>query len=201
MRYLWVDSGNDPDLAKAVKHSIDGLFWDMFDPRLDEAYLQKYLLTGYRVGVYMASNWGQFKDLAPSQVANLVYTRVKKIAGKSFGPDFPKVQFDMEEHDPIKILNTLKEWRRLAPKHSTSWTLESFQGGWMSDEFVKAILGLKIRVVPQAYTGDMQDFAEDQVLRDLLRRGFPEASISLFYDAADVPLGWNGFAFTQGRLP
>jgi hypothetical protein len=201
VKYLWVDSGNDPDLAKCVKHGIDGLFFDMFDTRLSENYLKTYVESGYKVGIYMASNWSQFNLLLPSEIANAVFTRAKKIGGKSFGPDFPKVQFDMEEKNPVRILNTLKEWRILAPKHSTSWTMECFQGGWMSDEFVKGILSTKVRIVPQAYTGDMRDFAEDMVLRDLLRRGFPENIISLFYDAADVPLGWSGFAFTQGRLP
>jgi hypothetical protein len=79
--------------------------------------------------------------------------------------------------------------------------MESMQGGWMDDEMVAAVLKARIRVVPQAYTGDMRPIAQDAALRDLLRRGFPETSISLFYDAAALPLDWDGFAFTMGRLP
>jgi hypothetical protein len=47
----------------------------------------------------------------------------------------------------------------------------------------------------------MSPRAEDQVLRNLTRRGFPETSVSLFYDAAALPRDWDGFAFTAGRLP
>jgi hypothetical protein len=37
--------------------------------------------------------------------------------------------------------------------------------------------------------------------RDLTKRGFLDAIITPFYDAAKLPEYWNGFAFTQGRLP
>lgn len=201
MRFVWVDTGNDPDFAKAQKHKIDGFFFDMFDPRVTEGYLQNLVNQGYKVGVYMASNWSQF-DSAPDgkAIAAIVNKWVRQIAGKSLAASFPKVQIDMEEHDPVLIGDTIKELRRLLPKQDISWTMEPFQGGWMSPEFVALVVKSKVRVVPQAYFGDMTDVAEDMVLRDLLKAGFPEALVTLFYDAFELPAGWNGYAFIQGRL-
>lgn len=71
----------------------------------------------------------------------------------------------------------------------------------MSDDFVRTILDLKVRVVPQSFVSNMNRRESDQVLRDLTRRGFPESSVSLFYDAANLGSDWDGFAFTMGRLP
>jgi hypothetical protein len=47
----------------------------------------------------------------------------------------------------------------------------------------------------------MERRESDMVLRDLTKRGFPESSVSMFYDAAQLGVGWDGYAFTQGRLP
>ena len=202
MRALWVDSGNDPDFAKVVAHDIDGLYFDLFDPRITQTYLQVLVDQGYKVGVYMASNWEEFVGKTPDEVAGIVAKRVREIAGAKKPPtSFPKVQFDLEEHNEDFVADVLEAWRALLPYQDTSWTMEGFQGGWMSDSFVKRVLACKVRVVPQAYMGNMNSTAEDMVLRDLLRRCFPENIVTLFYDAAHLPIGWNGFAFTQGRLP
>ena len=202
MRALWVDSGNDPDFGKAVANGIDTFYFAMFDPRVTKAYLENLVGQGYKVGVYMASNWEQFSGANGSGIASIVTNRVRQIAGtKKPAHDFPKVQFDLEEHDPEKIALCLERWRASLPYQDTSWTMEGFQGGWMTDDFVKRVLACRVRVVPQAYIGNMEESAADMVLRDLLRRGFPENVVSLFYDAKRLPVGWDGFAFTQGRLP
>lgn len=202
MKALWVDSGNDPDFAKVVANGIDSLYFDMFDPRVTKPYLQNLSDHGYKVGVYMAGNWPQFIGRSAIDVAGTVANRVREIAGtKKPTHEFPKVQFDLEQHDPAFILACLQAWRKTLPYQDTSWTMEGFQGGWMSSDFVSGILACRVRLVPQAYLGAMEETAADQVLRDLLRRGIPENVISLFYDAAKLPIGWDGFAFTQGRLP
>ena len=203
VRYLWVDSGNDPNWAKVEEHDIDGLFFDIFDPRVTSIYLANVKAKGYAVGVYMVTNWPQFQGKTPEQIAEIVSARVKEITGAGVTtPSFPKVQFDMEEHDPDKIIRVLRKWRELRPRQDTSWTMESFQGGWMSRDFVYEVVNLKIRVVPQYYKGNMDRVAQDVGLKDMLSAGFPYQLVTGFYDAADLPLfNWDGFAFTMGRLP
>jgi hypothetical protein len=198
VRALWVDAGNDPDWQKCTKYGMTALFLPLNDPIPDlRRRLSDIRVRGYAAGLYMAWNWPMFKGLSPAEVAILVDDFVLTVS-----PHAPiKVQFDIELHDPAYVRGVLETWRRLRPKVDTSWTLESFQGGWMPVAFVNAIIATRVRIVPQFYGGDMTPFAGDMALRDLLRRGFPENSVSGFYDAAALPVRWDGFAFSQGRLP
>lgn len=205
MRYLWVDSGTAPDYAKAGKHGIDGFYFDMLN--VSKAELQTVSAKGYQVGVYMASNWAPFVGKSGREIAELVNQLVKGLSWSQVNK--PKVQVDIEEHDPGKVIACLERLRELQPKRDLSWTLEPWQGGWMSSEFVARVLKCRVRVVPQFYMGpspaepwDMRPAAGDMVLRDLLKRGFPEQAVSGFYDALDVTSSsrWRGFAFTQQRL-
>lgn len=201
MRYTWVDFGNDPAWDVIAPHAINGLFFHLYDPRLNAGYLDGVRRRGPAVGIYAADSWGPIGDGSGAEAAREVDAQVRRIVPNAT-PAFPKVQLDLERHDPGWILDCLREWRRLRPKQDTSWTFEPMQGGWMDREtFVKPLLSLRVRLVPQTYGGSMQRFAEDVVLRDLTRRGVPEHVVSPFYDAAALPIGWDGYAFTQGRLP
>ena len=63
----------------------------------------------------------------------------------------------------------------------------------------------KIRVVPQCYWPDpvttLKPVDTLVVARDLTKMGLPDALITPFYDAGHLPVAWDGFAFTMGRLP
>ena len=39
------------------------------------------------------------------------------------------------------------------------------------------------------------------MIDNLVNQGFPRALVTPMYDAAALPDPWDGFAFTQGRLP
>lgn len=200
MKALWIDSGNDPDWAKVKAHKMTHLYFDLYDPRVRAPYLRDVKSRGYGVGVYVVSNW--------PQVAGDGKTFAEKVSAQlsivAPGPDvaaFPKVQLDIEQHDPVFILEALKRWRELRPKRDTSWTMESMQAGWMSPAFVTGVLACKVRIVPQYYLGDMSPVAQDVGLKDMLSAGFPASLVTGFYDAAALPAFWDGFAFTMGRLP
>lgn len=194
MRALWVDAKNDPDWIKC--RGMSALYFPVNDPQADlKRRLADSRSRGFAVGVYMAWNWPEFADKDPDDIAELMHSLCAPLGTV-------KVQFDIEAHDPALIELTLARWRALRPKTDTSWTLESFQGGWMTPEFVQRIIDLRVRVVPQFYVGNMEPIAQDVALKDLLMRGFPYTLVSGFYDAATLPLrGWDGFAFTMGRLP
>ena len=199
MRALWIDAGNDPDWAKIQSHGMSALYFPVSDPAPDvKRRLNDARGRGFAVGVYMAWNWPQFAGKSGTDMAEAMHLLCTSVS--PFGA--LKVQFDIEEHNPALIESCLTRWRALRPKQDTSWTLESFQGGWMTPDFVAKIIELRVRVVPQFYGGQMEPFAQDMALRDLTRRGFPEALVTGFYDAASLPLYmWDGFAFTMGRLP
>lgn len=226
MRIVWVDAGNNVDWGKVSRHRLTGAYFSLMNgdgSGLEEPdRLQGRLLSvrnnNLAAGVYMAWNWPIYAGLSGEQVADHVHEQITDTI-KYPKPSWPKVQFDIEAHDPDFILALLRRWRQLRPTQDTSWTMESFQGGWMSPAFVQEVLALKVRVVPQFYLGRManidlrdsnpaefwkqiseQQVAQDMALRDLTRRGFPENLVTGFHDGAALPARYDGFIFTQGRL-
>ena len=199
MRYAWIDSPDNPYWETLERHGIDGLFFDPRQPRVTKAYLEEIALRNKAVGIYIGHAWPELGTTPESFVTKAVEWATPLRKSNSF----PRVQWDLEQHDPEFILAVLKLWRQKFPwPQSTSWTLESFQGGWMDREaFVKPVLACRVRVVPQYFHGDMTPFAQDESMKDLMARGFPADIISGCYDAARLPDRWRGFAFTQGRLP
>ena len=212
MRYVWIDAGNDARGDLRQLYGIDGCFFDVREDRLNAAYLEGVKAKGYAVGVYVhVDGWEETKNLSARAAAEWMAAAVEHVVGSKRTASFPKVQFDIERHDPGFVLACLGRWRELMPKQDTSWTMEGGQGGWMGpvvkppakpSSFVQGIKALGIRLVPQLYNGDMTEVWDSLAYaRDLTRRGFENARVSPFYDAAHLPVGWAGFAFTQGRLP
>lgn len=195
-RFLWVDANNEGDWVKAQTHRFTGLFYAVTDPpAVLNAKLVQTRARGYAAGVYMAWNWPQFDGLDGASLAERMHTQCAPLTGPY------KVQFDIEEHDPDLIVACLERWRALNPRGDTSWTMESMQSGWMDSEFVKSVVDCKVRVVPQCYTGPMLPVCPRAACNRLEDIGFPRSIVSPFYDAAKLPLYWDGFAFAQGRLP
>lgn len=193
MRYIWTDAGDDPSWEVGDKHGINGYFAPLWDP-ITPQVLAEAGRRGHVRGVYLGHNWLPGKS--PAEIAAAVSAEYKRLNIPGL-----RVMFNLEEHDPEKIASVLEEWRNLHRYVSTSWTMEPMQGGWMFPEFVQRVLNTRVRVVPQTFTGSMQRFESDVVVRDIVRRGFPETIVSPFYDARQLGLGWDGYAFTMGRLP
>ena len=204
MRACWIDSGNDPDWVKVKAHEMTHLYFDLFDSRVRTSYLHNVTTRGYGVGVYVVTNWPQVAGQDGKTFAETVSKQLGVVVPAVLGDvaSFPKVQLDIEQHDPVFILEALKRWRELRPKRDTSWTFEGSQSGWMSPEFVAEVISRRVRLVPQLYNGAMTEVWDSLTeARELVAAGFPDGLISPFYDAAHLPVGWSGFAFTMGRLP
>lgn len=208
MRFVWIDAGNDADWEKLARHGCTGAFYALTDPPADlRRRLKATRERGLQAGLYSAWNWFPESDGDTAEhgrryaelTDELVREVLKGLAGVT--NSYPKVQLDNEEHSPDCILAMLRRHRELQPKRDTSWTFEGGQGGWMDNSFVAEVISHRVRVVPQSYHGNMLRVESDATLRDLLRRGFPENIISLFYDAAALGADWDGYAFTMGRLP
>lgn len=193
MRYLWVDAGNDPNFDLGDQHGIDGYFMPLFGERTTRDTLRQIREGGHAAGVYVGHGW--FPLLTAAQYATQVYAEYERVLVQGL-----RLQVNLEQHDPVYIIDVLERLRAKRSNLPLSWTLEGMQGGWAA-QIATDVVAARVRVVPQAYTGSMERMAEDAVLRDLLRAGYPESSVSLFYDAAALARGWQGYAFTQGRLP
>lgn len=200
MKAVWVDPGNDPHWERIARHGITRLYFPMSDPEADvRRRLQDVKNRGLIGGLYSAWNWQGYTG-SGADYAQATHEAVKRIAPNAT-PAWPKIQLDDETHDPDRITQMMVRWRQLRPQTDTSWTLESMQGGWMPAAFAESIVKLKFRVVPQCYTGNMETVDTLTAARDLTRRGIPDSLVTPFYDAARLPVGWDGFAFTMGRLP
>lgn len=197
MRFVWTDAGDDPSFDVGDRHGIDGYFMPLWDSLTTREFLVgEVQRRGHVAGVYVGAGW--HNAWSPAQYAQNIDREVARLNVPGL-----RVMFNLEEHNPERIARILEEWRNIRRRRytSTSWSPEGMQGGWMGDAFVQRVLACRVRVVPQAFIGDMTRRAEDMVLRDLVRRGFPEQIVSIFYDAAQLPLDWQGYAFRMGRLP
>lgn len=199
MKAVWIDAGNDPDYTKLQRYGIRWLYFPLSDPPADvRRRLEAAKGLGYTVGVYSAWNW--YGEPGGAEYARFTHDALRAVAPNATNSS-PKVMLDDERHEPETIAELLAEWRRLRRYTDTAWTLESMQGGWMPPAFVADVIAAHVRIVPQCYQGDMQPVDTLTAARDLTKRGFPDALISPFYDAKELPIGWDGFAFTMGRLP
>ena len=181
---------------------MTALFFSMQDPRVTQAYLMSVRAKGYTTGVYVAWNWPEYAGNDGAEFAQKVSDKLGTIVPVTSAQNFPKVQLNVELHDPLYIQDMVVRWRQLRKYRDTSWTMEPMQGGWMSPNMVNAVIAARVRVVPQMYWGNMQPALPYQrVIDDLTIRGFPAGLVTPMWDAARLPDPWDGFAFTQGRLP
>jgi len=195
MRAIWIDEGSDADYAKLRAHGmITSPYFSLRDPRVTRSYLDAVAAEGFTPGLFAAYNW--YPTLDGAGFAEKCDAELKRIGWLN-----PPLCADIETHDVVYILAFLKRWRELRPKRLTFWTLEGFQGGLFAPADVLAINAARVHVVPQHYTGDMRPLAADRIAIDLIARGFDILRLWGFYDAASLPGRWEGFAFTQGRLP
>lgn len=199
MRFVWTDAGDDPTWEIGDMHRIDGYFAPLFDA-ITPAVLDEAGDRGHVQGVYFGNNWRP--GVKCVEIVREVSAEYKRLAIPGL-----RVMFNWEQKDIEDIADGLEEWRRLRPKVATSWSPEGMQGGWMTPEFVARVLACRIRVVPQGFwgaAGTIQgDWAHDEVLRNLTRRGFPENIVSIFHDGKTFPekREAEGYVFTMGRLP
>jgi hypothetical protein len=210
VRNVYAVPNDDPSWDRLNRHGITGVYVAMEgDGLLSKEYLHEIRSRGFVAGLYQGHNWHPGESgVQAARRASAVFKAMTTGANAVPGV---RVQLNWEQHDQTYILQGLREWRRLHPKVNTSWSMEGMQGGWMGpvvgpntppSNFVQEIVNVhKVRWVPQTFIHDMSRQESDVVLRDLLRRGVPENVISMFYPAADLGIGWDGWAFTEGLLP
>ena len=201
MRTVWVNAGNDPDYEKLKSHGITLVQFDVRDPRLTVPYLDAVKAKGYEIGVYAVWNWDETKNLSGPEFATWTSEQLKRIKPADWA-SFGNVCLNIERYEPGYVLGALRQWRQHRSKVVTDYTLEGHKGGiftvaqWLE-------IGMRVRyVVPQCYNGAMTQVWDSYAMTlDLVSHGLPFSKIRPFYDAARLDHWWDGYAFTQGRLP
>lgn len=205
IRAVWVDEGNDANYAKLKAIGAVPCF-AIRDPRVDLAYLTMVKAKGFdSVGVYVVASWYK---LTAAKFATLVSSELTRIAPQT-PPGFPFVCVDMEGKTgtvkpglPDYQISFMRQWRKHRPDRVTDMTIEGHQGG-LYNEGAADWLGRQVRyMVPQCYNAAMTQVWDSFAMAlDLCTAGFKVEGIRPFYDAAHLPEWWDGYAFTQGRLP
>ncbi|HVE35388.1 MAG TPA: hypothetical protein VNC18_17615 [Gemmatimonadaceae bacterium] len=199
MRCVWVDAGSDDDPAKLKPLGAFPAF-DIREPRLTPVYLAARNVTYGAVGVYAVASW--WPNLGPREFATTVSRRLTQVAGPTSPASMPIVCLDIEDKPAEWYLDALRQWRRHRAERVTDVTLEGHKGGIFTAGQLLMLYGLVRYVVPQCYNGAMtQTWDSFAMALDLNEHGLPFPGIRPFYDAAHLPEWWDGYAFTQGRLP
>lgn len=193
LRALWVDENNDAELDRIKPFGFTRLYFSARDTRVTDVFLSYYVKKGYKVGIYRDALWDGYPE--PEKWADMLDADVKRL-----GNIAPRVLVDIERHDPGWVVKFLRRWRALQPTVPTAWTMEGYQGGWMVS-IKPDILKAHIRLVPQCYMGNMTPYNVNEVIQDLVKRGFAFSTISPMHSAQALPIGWSGFVFRQGLLP
>jgi hypothetical protein len=209
MRALWIDEGavvNWTTIAHyfpAFTAPRSRLYLSPRDPRTSFALLEEIRARGYDAGLYRATTWDA--ELDPAAWARLLSGNWSKLGGQD---RFLPVQANIEkEHGLDWVEAFLIAWRKLRPGLETSWALEGFQGGWI-ERIRLQVLESRVRLAPETYGGRMDDPAQQWdvwgTVKDLVDHGFPANRIDPFLDGRRLDptkRGWDGFVFTQARLP
>lgn len=205
MRAIWIDEGNDAPYAKLQANGITCPVYSLRDPRVTLDYLRMVQGKGFTPGVYVVAGW---YNLSPIKFATLVSGELSRIAPAT-PPGFPFVCFDFEGKSgavqpgtPAYQLAALRQWRKHRPDRVTDCTIEGHQGG-LYNEGAADWLSRQARYwLPQCYNAAMTQLWDTYAMTaDLVTAGFNFDGIRPFYDAAQLPQWWDGYAFTSGRLP
>jgi len=197
MRGCWIDEGSVADESKLPRYGVNMPAFSIREATTTRQYLAALRGMGFAPAIYAAWNW------YPNDDGPEFADRISGFLAERFpatGTTFPTVCVDIETHDVDYILGFLDRWRRLRPARVTAWTLEGFQGGLFNEYARQKIIEAKVAIVPQFYKGDMTPQPAG-VIQDLVAHGFPRQLLHGFYDAATVQEPWDGYLFTQGRLP
>lgn len=199
-RALWIDEGNDADDAKLAANGITMPVFSIRDPRVNRAYLEGVRDRGFVPGVYAAWNW--WPKLSGPAFADTVSAWLTHNVGNTT-PSFPFVCLDIETHDIAGyVLPCLKRWRSHRPDRVTDLTIEGHQGGLFTPASAIGVSAMVRYISPQCYNGAMtQVWDSFAMAKNLTDRSIPFAKVRPFYDAAHLPEWWEGYAFSQGRLP
>jgi hypothetical protein len=204
-------------VKKAQKHSVIGVGWEAIDPQLDASLVSAVrdaaiVANRLRVHVMRDPSWGHHTAaevdagqrgwLEPDELAAMLSSDL--VAVGSTAKQCTAVA-DIEAHDPAYVLAWLRAWRRIRPHRVTVWTLEPFQGGWITPALATAINNdVNLTVAHQNYLGNprMYPAAADEVRSDLIGAGIHSSRLRGYYDGElELPAGWAGIVYNFGALP
>jgi hypothetical protein len=215
MNACWIDEHQSADYAKLAHYGIDTPSFSIRESLVAPMLAEAHRRTG-KGSVYFAWNW--YPGLSGSTLADVVSHELEGIIGdlSALGvpttPEFPGVCANLEDDAKLQgsawvayVVAFCSRWRQHRQKRATDWAFAAHKAGLFAGNAaaVAAIAAARVGVVTELYAG--ADWREQDGLTlalDLVKVGFPASLIHGFYDGArPLPQWWDGYVFTQGRLP
>lgn len=202
-RAVWIDYQQAVNFKKTNRYEIHDPYFDGRESLTPEFLDEVNAEVEGKPGIYMV--WNHYPQQTGDQFAEQCDRRLKEIGWQGN----PALCADIEKghglHDTNFVdylMRFARRWRQLRPSRETHITIEGLQGGLFNQRFsdVDWLNRSGIKIVPQGYTGSMVPHRAG-VVQDLMDYGFVRETICMFYDAAIVQEPWDGFLFTQNRLP
>lgn len=184
-----------PDLVKAKRYGITRLYWEARDPQISSGLFMAIRERGFEVGIMRDPSWN------PLSAAALAHTLNDDLLRLGASQSQCAVLADIEYHNAAYVFDFLHAWRALRPHRVTGWTLEPFQGGWVTKELAAMILQSQVTVFPQAYFGNGVPTDVDETRCNLIEAKIPRGMCAAFYNALHLPRYWDGIAFRFDQLP
>lgn len=197
MKELWGDRGTGLDPVKGKALGFECFYEDIRDATKTSQL--EILKTLPFAGVYAcAQGEGWHGDLTARAWADLQSELLTRCdLGR---PDAPRVHLNIERHDPQWILAALQRWRAHRQKRVTALVIEGHQGGWFR-QIAAQVAALNMRVIAEAYHGDMTPFESAPVLADVIAAGVPAAQADVMLAGDHLRDWFDNPVFSQGRLP
>jgi hypothetical protein len=198
VRACWLDAGENPNGVVLDPHGITEICWDAHAPFTTMEKIDGWR-SKYAQRIYVAQNWN---GLSADGLATYTSNLVNELGGDRPTPNGRLgVDVNIELHDPVYMLAFLAAWRKLRPQRDTRWLLEGLQGGWFAKTLVDTVnADPNLRVLGEAFAGDMYPYDPDAVRSNLVNYGIARGRAAVVYDAAKLGAYWDGCCFTQGRL-
>ena len=211
----WVDEHQTADWAKAQKYGLTAPYFSIRDPKVAEYLADAYHRTG-KGGIYFAWNW--YPNLSGGRVADVVSGELEhvisdlKALGVTGDATFPAVCANLEDDANLQgdawvayVVAFVTRWRQHRQRRVTDWAFAAHKAGLFAGKptAVSDISNAIVGVVTELYAG-ANYYPQDglRLALDLVQVGFPASLIHGFYDGAKpLPEWWDGYVFTQGRLP
>lgn len=215
MNAWWIDEGNGADWTKARQYGLDAPYFSIRDVNVVTYLADAHAHTG-KGGVYFAWNW--YPNLSGRTLADVVSheleTIIEGLEAKAIDTPaaFPAVCANLEDDANLQgdawvdyVVAFCQRWRQHRQKRVTDWAFSAHKAGLFASRpsAVSAISSAIVGVVTELYAG-ANYYPQDGVrlALDLVQVGFPASLIHGFYDGAKpLPEWWDGYVFTQGRLP
>lgn len=201
-----------PDLEKAKAYGVNELVFEADDPALrnnPEAAISLFAALRakpehYRIRIMRDVGWPS-SGSGPMSIAAALSDDIKRYGGGvEGGPTLAQLSamYDGEvPHNADFHLAVIREFFRRRPGRSLVWTLESLQGGWISNELVAYINAHDLlTIAPQSYYGNMTPIFIQYTIEDLVRRGIRRDKIQPFIRPDRADAGWYGIVYDHAKL-